>query len=333
MADAITKNIISGKHEMAWTGETPWHGLGQNLQEGASIEDWASAAGMEWEVKRSNIFYDAERKDGALIEVTDRNVLYRSDSKNFLGTVSDQYKIVQPREVLEFFRDLTEQSGFKMETAGTLFDGKRFWALARAGKEAFVADKRDIVKPYLLLSTSCDGSLATEGRLTSIRVVCNNTLQMARGESGAKKSRIRHKTTFDMGVMKNALGIDVATNAFDETMEQFRKLAAVKLDKDIMETMTLGLFKKDAEEMDAGEREKALGLRGPSLIMQLAQGEAQGSNFRGAHDTAWAWLNSVTQFIDHGRESKALDRKLDRAWWGSGARIKDAAFDMALALL
>jgi len=54
-------------------------------------------------------------------------------TKTPLSVVSSRYQVVQPREILEFYRDLTEVGGFELETAGVLKDGKKLWALARTG--------------------------------------------------------------------------------------------------------------------------------------------------------------------------------------------------------
>jgi phage/plasmid-like protein (TIGR03299 family) len=103
--------------------------------------------------------------------------------------------VVQPKEVLEFYRDLTEVSGYELETAGVLKAGRKFWALARTGKESALKGN-DVVKGYLLLATSCDGTLATTATPTTIRVVCNNTLSIAlNGASSAIK--VPHSTSFD----------------------------------------------------------------------------------------------------------------------------------------
>jgi phage/plasmid-like protein (TIGR03299 family) len=101
-------------------------------------------------------------------------------------------------EILHFYRDLTEQSGFELETAGVLKGGKKFWALARTGQSSALKGK-DVSNGYILLATACDGTLATTAQFTSIRVVCNNTLAIAlrgqQGNSGVVK--VPHSTRFD----------------------------------------------------------------------------------------------------------------------------------------
>ena len=125
-------------HSMAYTGETPWHQLGNQLPAKQSIEVWAQKAGMDWTICETPVRYLADQIGslGSIMSFDDQKVLYRSDTKAALSVVSGRYQVVQPKAVLEFYRDLTEISGFELETAGVLKEGKKFWALAKTGKEA-----------------------------------------------------------------------------------------------------------------------------------------------------------------------------------------------------
>jgi phage/plasmid-like protein (TIGR03299 family) len=91
--------------------------------------------------------------------------------------VGSRYNVVQPREVLEFYRDLTEVAGYELETAGVLKAGRKFWAWPALA--SLPLKGKDVVNGYLLLATSCDGTLATVAMPTTVRVVCNNTLTIA----------------------------------------------------------------------------------------------------------------------------------------------------------
>lgn len=93
-----------------------------------------------------------------------------------------------------------------METAGVLRDGEKIWGLAKVNDGVEIVDG-DVIKPYLLLATSYDGSLATTARFTSIRVVCNNTLQMARADNKSGVVKVRHDSTFDSDAVRRQLGI------------------------------------------------------------------------------------------------------------------------------
>lgn len=135
MAHELTQRE-DGMVEMAFSGPRSaiWHGLGQNVEENQSIEEWRKAAGLDWEVLESPVTYSSVGEEGVENHVfPDRKILFRSDNKEPLGFVGENFNIVQPEQVLEFFRDLVEQHGFKLSTAGSLFGGKRFWALADTG--------------------------------------------------------------------------------------------------------------------------------------------------------------------------------------------------------
>src|SRR3990167_8361757 len=165
---------------MAYAGATPWHGLGNNLPKKQPIEIWQREAGMDWQILESPVHFKADSIGhlGSIHSYPEQKVLYRSDTKSPLSVVSKRYHTVQPREVLEFYRDLTEVSGYELETAGILKGGRKFWALARTGQGAALKGN-DQVNGYLLLATSCDGTLATTATPTTVRVVCNNTLTIA----------------------------------------------------------------------------------------------------------------------------------------------------------
>ena len=209
MAHAITQRA-NGFNEMAYVGNKPWHGLGQELREGATIEEWVVAAGMDWKVQRSKVRYATGAGQGAadFAEWPDFHVLMRSDTKAPLGLVSDGFKVVQPHATLEFFRDLVEVAGFKLETAGTLHGGRKFWALASIGAEDRIVG-RDLVKGKLMLATACDGTMNTIAKNVAERVVCANTLAIALGERGAPEVRVSHRSTFDAAAVKAQLGVAV----------------------------------------------------------------------------------------------------------------------------
>lgn len=161
---------------MAYAGQVPWHGIGSQLAPGQSIEVWRERAGMNWSLEEAEVRFAAEAEDQYPVRAfPGQKVLYRSDTKRPLAVVSNRYQVVQPREILEFYRDLTRYSGFELETAGVLRGGRKFWALARTG-QGVALKGQDQVNGYLLLATACDGTLATTAQFTSVRVVCNNTL-------------------------------------------------------------------------------------------------------------------------------------------------------------
>jgi len=315
--------IKNGVAQYAST-QREWHGLGQLMVPNQSIEDWQAAAGMDYEVQRGYVRYATERGQNAdqMKVVKDKVVLFRSDTKDALGVVSDSYKVVQPREVLEFFRDWAQAGGMTIESAGVLFGGKRYFATAKLAEGVCVDGYSDKVVPYALLSTSADGSLATEARWTTVRVVCNNTLSMARDAKAAV--RVTHRSEFKAdevrGVMENA------NEEFRSFMETARLLAGIKVSRTLAEDMTVHLFKTGAKDADA-VRES----RGFVRVMELFNGAAKGAVLETAQETAWGWLNAVTEYTDHHIRAHNEENRKASALWGPGDTLKNRAVELALA--
>ena len=334
MSHEIT--MTAGKSEMAYQGEKPWHGLGQQLEAGATIEQWTEAAGMQWKIQRSKVRYFADREGTQQMEWPAQNVLFRSDTKAPLGLVSPKFKVVQPQEVLEFFRDLVDDSGFTLETAGTLFGGRRFWALANIGESAIIANAADLVGGYLLLCTAADGTLATTARFTTVRVVCNNTLSMSLNGKSKQETTLSHRSKFDAGRFKDELGI--AHGSFGSFIKEMRHLAEVPLRHEGADLLTkkllapAGLDTEDIMMMDEAS-EKLQASKGYQNIMGLFEGAGSGAKMLGVKDTAWGWLNAVTEHVDHHARAMSLDKRLDSAWFGKGDTMKTRAIELAHELL
>lgn len=331
-------------NSMAYVNETPWHGLGHQLPAKQPIEVWAQKAGMDWKICETPVRYMTEQAGalGSIMSFEDQKVLYRSDTKSPLSVVSQRYQVVQPQTVLEFYRDLTEVSGFELETAGVLKEGKKFWALAKTGKEVSLKGK-DLVKGYILLATSCDGTLATTATPTTVRVVCNNTLTIAlNGASTAVK--VPHSTVFDAQAVKKQLGI--AVSQWDSFMYRMKTLSERKVKShESMNYFLKVMCQTDSptssrtastfSQMSQASASNTGGLtneRALKKVQELYEGQGHGADLVSASGTAWGLLNAVTEFVDHQRRSRSQDYRLDSAWFGAGATLKQRALDYALQL-
>jgi phage/plasmid-like protein (TIGR03299 family) len=318
----------TGKPALAYIGETPWHGLGERLSEGQSIEVWIKAARLDWELKRLPVQYFIDAK---LRVMDDRFVLSRSDTGAALSVVSDDYHIVQPKEVLEFYRDLVASFHYTLETAGALNGGRKVWALAKTGKTTIAPTPKgnpDKLGAYVLLATSCDKTLATTIAFTSIRVVCQNTLFFAIDDIAKNERRqlkVSHSLPFDSDQIKADLGLmDKAWTAF---IAKVYKMAERPIEERDASSFfkNLLLQKKDVESLSArAQREHA-------SIMSLYQ-SAPGQELDTAKGTLWGAVNAVSYYVDHVRSGGAGDR-LDSAWFGAGGALKDRAWAAACDLL
>lgn len=310
---------------LAYTGQKPWHGLGNELSGQQPIEVWKQKAGMDWQIEESAVRFAAEGQGTEPLKTFPGNkVLYRSDTKAPLAVVSDRYQVVQPGEILEFYRDLTRDNGFELETAGVLREGRKFWALARTGQSTMLKG-RDKVDGYLLLATACDGTLATTAQFTSVRVVCNNTLSVAVRESeGAIK--VPHRSHFDPDLVKRQLGITVAV--WDGFVDRMKALVECPVDPDSVEGLLRRVLTYPAPNASPVVNERAV-----SHVRGLFEGGGLGAQSSSSRGTAWGLLNGITEYVDHHRRARSYDHRRDAAWFGEGARLKRSAWEEVLELV
>lgn len=303
----------AGRIEFAYAqgSEMPWHGLGQEVPENATIEQWRQQAGMEWAIQRAEVRYATcyEPQPWDVRKIPENHVLFRSDTKEALGLVSSKYKVVQPAEVLEFFRDLVQVGGLELSAAGTIYGGKRFWATAKIG-EASPAALRDKIGGYLLLSTSADGSLATEVRRTTIRVVCRNTLAMATQDATSVK--VSHRSEWRPEQIKGFMQLNNA--AFDAFVQRLTVLA----NKDLRREQAEHLLEVALE----GEPQKVRASVGFNKIMDLFTTSGLGAREDGVYGTAWGLLNAVTEYADHYAAARSAENRMVASQWGPRAALK-----------
>jgi len=334
----------TGKSAIAYAGETPWHGLGQKLEPDASIETWAEAASLNWKVGKADILAKIPAGEGKFknVEVFDRQVLYREDTHAILGIASEKrYKVVQPSEVLEFYRDLTKELDVKLEVAGALRGGKMVWALARCDKQLTIGGK-DVVRPYLLLSTNYGDARATQAQFTTVRVVCNNTISMAfhegdqeldeqRKDKKAGKRRdvsivsIPHSKEFVPEAVKADL--QLWTKAAEQFQLEAKAMASRHVTNDEAVAYVASLFGKYDKEGQLTEQSKG---RMAEVVRLFAEGP--GAGMKTADGTAWGLLNAVTRYVDFAARARTTDSRLYNAWFSDNNRLKNLARVKALQL-
>jgi len=309
-----------GRVEFAYLASdgTPWHGLGQALEDGTSLDAWREAAGMDWKIRRSEIRFNVSRENEVLIKMPEQHVLFRSDNNQPLGVVSNRYQVVQPGEVIEFFRDIAKAGGLELSAAGTIYGGKRFWATAKIG-EAAPASVADKIGGYILISTSADGSLSTEVRRTTVRTVCKHTLQMAMADAPASV-KVTHRSTFDPDSVKDFMGLNTA--AWDAFRHTVTRLANVAMHEEEAADVAVQVF---------GGGDKVRETAGFKKVMDLFNGSGMGAMMDGVFGTRWGFLNAVTEYADHHVRARTDENRFVASQWGAGADLKRRTLDLLTA--
>lgn len=327
MADHISN--VNGQDEFVFTGsrDAIWHRKGQELAIGQSIETWASMPGFAHTLERAPVQFCAG--DYNIGMMSDKHVVFRSDTKEAMSVVSKDYKIVQPREVLESFRMAIEEAGFQLSAGGTLFGGRRMWVTAEVADDQYIMGN-DVVRRYYLIVTSCDGSLATIGKPVDTRGVCHNTITAGLKE-GAQAVKISHRSVYDPKKLHVQMGL--ARDGFSDFIRSAKKLAAQKVDQVKAQQFIESLLFVPNVEV---EKQSTQITNKVSAILSLYNGKGMGSTMDSAQGTAWGLVNAVTEYIDHHapvRGKDAQDNRFDSSMFGKGDSTKSEAFERALALI
>lgn len=312
--------MASNIEKMALIGQPAWHGLENVMTRESSKDEWKYNAGLMHTVHKVPVMYQMPSDTPFNYRrSTDKFVLVRSDNGKDISVVSDDYHVVQPTEIIDFFDDVAEQHGFTMETAGCLAGGKRIWAMARTGNEVQIGKLGDIIKQYVILATSYDGSVATTAKHTSQRVVCENTFFLCLG-NGEPAIKVNHRSVFDAKQVKIDLGlIEDEWNSFGVMANRMHEAAVPNMTtaaRWYAELLTESEL-TDAQVMELVDQNRVL----KGLLSTFRKG-------RGGEATIWGLFNGTTAFIDHVR-GRSADTRMNAAWFGNGATLKQKAWDKA----
>lgn len=341
--------MTAAVESMAYAGQVPWHGLGVKVGDDLTPKEILKAAKLNWTVDKVPLGVMTQATAEKAAEFTGRLVpgkfaLQRSTDGRILSVVGSQYKPVQNEEAFEFFKKFTDAGHMKMETAGSLKDGKFVWGLARVADTFKVGGKGgDEIENFLLLMSPFEANRSLMAFYTSVRVVCWNTLSMALGAAmireggkgpykareGQQVFRMPHIQKFDDDMKASA---EVALGLAATHVAEFKTITNLLAKTAISDQATVEFFFKVLRlseeklgEIAADEKAK------PELLQKLehALTHAPGQQLASAKGTMWGALNAVTYVIDH-EVGRTRDSGLYRAWLGSGSALKRRALNLAV---
>ena len=199
--------------------EKPWHGLGTIVMEAPASAEALRLAGLDWNVVQEPVYTGYNE----LVKGYKANV--RSSDRKVLGVVSDRYKVVQNTDAFSFTDELLGK-GVRYETAGSLQEGKKVWLLARLPREYIIAGER--ISPYLVFSNTHDGSGSVKVAVTPVRVVCNNTLNLALSNASRSFSMV-HTGNIQGKIQEAKDTLFMAENYMDNLGIEFEQLRRQKV--------------------------------------------------------------------------------------------------------
>lgn len=315
-------DMSAGYAAAAFARKPAWHGLGKVLPDFMSGDEAIDAAGLGWSVSLRPVY--RPNKDGDLILEKDRRCVVRDDTDKVLGHVGSTFVPLQNWEQIDFLDGLLGK-GAKIESAGSLRDGKRVWFLVDL-KATYEPIGGDPVENYLLLLNGHDGLTCWCGIATGVRVVCANTLAIAMDSADkrfGKFVKLRHDGRMEENIRMAEQTLLLTKEAVIRAEAEAKALARTKvsvegLAKFFAETVYELGFPKERSEMVVAEMYAGL--------------EAPTNSLPGMRGTAWQAINVVTEWVDHSPRKMSNDVRMESVWAGEMSRLKQNAWQRLLAV-
>ena len=309
--------MAANVESMFYTRKAPWHGLGVRVEEVLGSKEALIQAGLDWKVEQTDVYAaSGERISGYKANIRDID-------RSVLGIVGDRYKIVQNEEAFAFTDGLLGE-GVKYETAGSLAGGKIVWMLAKLPEKYIISG--DAIEPYLVFCNSHDGSGAIRVAMTPVRVVCQNTLNLAL--KGASRVWSARHTGNVMNRMDEARETLQLANAYMSQLgRSINELQAKKLtDKKVLAMIdSLYPVSEDLSEMQKKNNLKQ------QEILKACYFDAP--DLQGVGKNGYRFINAVSDMAYHGkplRQTKNYNENLFRKTI-DGLPVLDKTYQMVLS--
>jgi len=309
--------FVNGKAQMAYAGDTPWHGLGVKVPTDLTPIQMLEAAGLDWTVSKAPAY---AMVGGEPVSIG-QSALVRSSDNSILDVVSDDWNPVQNEEAFDFFNEFVGAGDMEMHTAGSLQEGKIVWGLAKI-KESFELFKGDKIDSYLLFSNFHKYGHSTDVRFTPIRVVCNNTLTLSLNSKVERMAKISHRKVFEPTAVKEMLGI--AT----DKLAKYKDMASFLGSKKAKEENIVEYFTRIFPVSGSNETKKKEVSKSAQLALDILHTQP-GAEY--AEGTWWQPFNAVTFLTDH-LAGRSADTRLTSAWYGYNKGVKTKALELAIEM-
>lgn len=321
---------------MFYVGKTPWHGQGVEIKNAPTSEDAIRMAGLDWDVIPMPI-YDGNGRELKGYKVNQRS----SDGKN-LGVVTDRYKVVQNREAFAF-TDALLGEGVKYETAGSLASGKRVWMLARMENTTLCEENID---PYLVFTNSHDGTGAIRVAISPIRVVCQNTLNLALSEASRHWS-CAHKGDIQSKLDEARYTLANASHYMEALEEEFGELKLKRISESQVRNMTEKLLQIEFESLynktiktgKIVDFKEALSQQRSEEKLNKKRTEILNIYFdkpdlRETEHTAFRFVNAVSDYATHTNDHNQTRNYQENLFMKTvdGHPLIDTSYQLALAV-
>ena len=321
----MAHGLLEGKDTMMSVKERPWHGIGTILQNAPTIEEALTTSGLDWDVS-------IRKMRAGDVPIETHKAVMRQDTKDILGVVGNSYTPLQNSVAFDWFQPFIDEGQATLETAGSLFGGKRTFILAKMAGDNLEIMPGDEIEKFILLSNDHTGGQSVRCGFTPIRVVCNNTLTAAETSSKSQLIRVRHSQNVVENLLSVRDTVDLVNKQFIATEEMYKSLTKRDINQADLQKYVRQVFSykkleqiiKDVETQD--EEKAAIEETRKRLVARVEEIFAKEM----AH-TPWNMYNAVNSYLNHER-GKTLESRYDSNWFGTNKKLDSTALNLALKM-
>lgn len=323
---------IEKDDSLFYAGAVPWHGMGKYVGENpVTTAEALEQSGLNWRVKKIPIqaaFTHQVTQQPIVAKTDEFFATVRNTDLKILGVVKSDYTVFQNQECFDFMDAVLGEFGkVRWHTAGSLRGGKHVWMLAQLTDLEYEVLHGDVIKNFVLLSTSHDGSCAVTAGHTDVRVVCANTRRLAlAGMKGDGSIKIRHRSNIASKVEEAQRVLGLMTEQVKAVKEVNQWLAAQVVNKEYTKAFVNTMFPIKGERTTRAENVQR-------DIYDLIDG-GKGTEIAGVRGTRWGLLNAVTEYSNHHKTYRDMtassgttadENRLWSLWYAEGRAMADEA--------
>lgn len=320
MAHNLNLNKKTGLFAFASNQQKAWHGLGQIVNGAMTAQQAIENAQLNYEVRLDDVYaFDNVTKKAK--KIADKFATVRVDNGDVFGVVGNRYQIVQNKDAFSFFDAIVGQDLAMYETAGALGMGEKIFITAKLPEFIRIAGTDDLTEVYVLLTSSHDGSGAVIAAITPVRVVCQNTLNAALGNTISKVS-VRHTTNVKQNLEQAHKLLGISHKFVEELSQCFNVLAKKPISDAQVQKLLEELFKSEKEDSTRVKNIRE------AVMLSYHTGIGQ----REIMGTAWGVFNGITHYLDHEKSYKDASVKFESVINGASAQVAEKALNMLVKL-
>jgi phage/plasmid-like protein (TIGR03299 family) len=333
MAHLINFDERKGTHSFASNSEKAWHGLGQVVQQAMTAEEAINLANLDYEVAKTTLNAEVKSDDGNLyVPFPDKFATYRTDNNVPLGIVGGRYEIIQNKDAFSFFDAIIDQGEAIFETAGVLGQGERIFVTAKLPEDMLVAGEP--CNKYIILTNSHDGTSSIIAGFSTIRVVCNNTLQAAMSNL-SNRVMISHRIGAKEKLQEAYKVMNIASKYMNEVSDVFNQMAKTPISDDNLKKFIVDVMKPEYKYMLNKSEEEQISTRfanQAAAIYDFAMSHPTQTT-DAARGTVWGAYNSISGYYNYIQKYKNDEQKFSSQMFGAANNKITKGFKTALDLM